>query len=224
MALTTGSSTELGCGRDIDEVWDHLDRPPDTHELTCPYCQAARTDLAGLAQATQQLRDDDAANPDRQPSPAVLDRILVIARAEVRRGRRLPLDQPEPDGTTPNTVSEQAVTAVVRRVGDRTTQVQIRRCATTTDAPTTAASRRPADDAATGQGGSPQAIVGAPSSEARDRGPASVRVSLRVSVAHNLVIAAVSSQLREAVITAVAQEVGMLVTTVDITVEDLHDV
>jgi len=203
MALTAASSTQLSCGRDIDQVWDHLDLAPVGHELTCPYCRAARADLQELAQATRQLRDDDANNPDLQPGPAVLDRILDIARSEVRRGRRLPLDRPDVHGTSANTISEQAVTAVVRRAGDRNAQVQIRRCAITTVPPAPTPER--------------------PTSEARDPDPAAVAVVLRVSVAHDLAIADATDRLREAVITAITQEVGVHVSGVDISVEDIHD-
>ena len=208
MALAA-SSTQLGCGRDIDQVWDHLDQAPDAHELTCPFCQAARADLADLSSATRALREDDATNPDLEPSPAVLDRILAVARTEVRRGRRLPLDQPTDEQTSANTVSEQAVTAVVRRVGDRTGRVQIRRC-------TLALDDRPA--------GSATSTVPSPSDgEAFDPGPAAVAISLRVSVARDLPVAVASNQLRTAIIEAVLQEVGMRVVSVDVVVEDLHD-
>jgi hypothetical protein len=193
------SSTQLGCGRDIDQVWDHLHRAPDAHELTCPFCQAARDDLGRLASATRALRDDDAGNPDLEPGAHVLDRILTVARAEVRRGRRLPLDRPTADQTSPNTVSEQAVTAVIRRIGDQNSHVQIRRCALTVDPDDTAA----------------ESDVGP--------GPAVVAVSLRVSVEAGRPIAEVSDQLRASVIDIVAREVGMHVISVDITVEDIHD-
>ncbi|RYD47250.1 MAG: hypothetical protein EOP83_28330, partial [Verrucomicrobiaceae bacterium] len=73
MALAASTSTQLGCGRDIDQVWDHLDQAPAAHERTCRYCQAARADLANLAQATQTLRVHHATNPDLEPSPGVLD-------------------------------------------------------------------------------------------------------------------------------------------------------
>ena len=207
MALAA-SSTQLGCGRDIDQVWDHLDSAPDAHELSCPSCRAARADLAGLASATRALRDADAADPDLEPGPGVLDRVLAVARAEVRRGRRLPLDPPTTEQTRPGTVSEQAVTAVVRRTGDRTGQVQgqvqIRRCALTLDV--------------TGTG--PGVLSGR---GAADSGAAAVAVSLRVSVVYDLSIADACHALRGAVIAAVQQEVGIHVSSVDITVEDLHD-
>lgn len=217
MALAA-SSTQLSCGRDIDQVWDHLDQAPDAHERTCRYCQAARADLAGLADATQSMRDDDATNPDSALSPGVLDRILAVAYAEVRRGRRLPLDQPTSDQTSANTVSEQAVTAVVWRAGDRTNHVQIRRCSHTlvttanTSIPTAGI---PADPNAQNLPGGAQL----------DAGPAAtaVRLSLQVSVGNGLAIADASNQLRLEVIEAVRQEIGMDVVSVDIAVEDVHD-
>jgi len=214
MALAT-SSTQLGCGRDIDQIWDHLDHVPDAHERACPYCQAARADLADLAQATQAMRADDATNPDLEPTPGVLDRILAVARAEVRRGRRLPLDRPTSEQTSANTVSEQAVTAVVWRAGDRTNQVQIRRCTITLDT-------RPGGSAA------PPATVDpdpydTPSAAPLDTDPAAVAVSLKVSVANDVAIADASNQLRVAIIDAVRQEIGIDVSSVDIAVEDLHD-
>ena len=132
----------------------------------------------------------------------MLDRILAVARAEVRRGRRLPLDQPGAEQTSTNTVSEQAVTAVIRRVGDRTRQVQIRRCALTLDQ---------------------TATDPVPSPNDADDGAAAMSVSLRVSVARDLSVIDASNQLRGAVVDAVRQEVGLHVARVDIFVEDLHD-
>ena len=215
-------STQLGCGRDIDEVWDRINRASDAHELTCPYCQAARADLAGLANATQAMRDDDTTNPDLDPGPHVLDRILAVARAEVRRGRRLPLDQPGADPTSVNTVSEQAVTATIRRTGDRLPGVQIRRCVITAD-PSDRLESLTSDSAAPGE-----FTRGGPTSDSAPglltgRGPAAVAVSLRISVATHRSVVDVSNQLRAAVIDAVMQEVGMYVVAVDIAVEDLHN-
>ena len=57
-----------------------------------------------------------------------------------------------------------------------------------------------------------------------DQGPASVAVSLRISITSDRPVVDVSNRLRAAVIDAVTQEVGMHVVAVDIAVEDLHDV
>lgn len=208
MAVAPASSTRLGCGRDVDQVWENLDHAPDAHELACPFCRAARTDLAGLARATRELRDVEAADPDGTPGPQVLERILTVARAEVRRGRRLPLDRTGVDEDSVSTVSEQAVTAVVRRAGDRDPRVQIRRCTLVVD---------PDPD----PGPVPLGTVeggGVP-----EPGPTAVRVSLRVSIGHGAPVVDVGARLRASVIEAVGREVGMDVVSVDIAVEDLHD-
>ncbi len=211
-------TTALGCGRDIDQVWAHISQAPDPHEQTCPFCRSARADLAPLADATTAMRDGEATSPDRDPGPDVLDRILAVARAEVRRGRRLPLDQPSAtDRTSPNTVSEQAVCAVVRRVGDRTDDVQIRRCTVVSDT-----SRATVDEPSGVSSPDRLDAAGSP-----DRGPAvpvpgAVRVSLRMSVAFDRSIVEVSEQLRHKVMVAIEEEVGMVVRAVDITVEDIH--
>lgn len=192
------TSTQLGCGRSIDGVWDNIGHRPDPHEATCPFCQAARADLAGLADATHQLRHDDAHNPDLQAGPDVVNRIMAIARSEVRRGRRLPLHHPGPDQVSELTVSEQAVTAAIRRVGDRTRAVQIRRCALKV-VPSADAARFPA------------------------RSPSAVTVSLKVSVSVAASIPRLVADLRAAITEAVDQEVGMDVRTIDVAVEDVFD-
>lgn len=196
----TGTSTQLGCGRSIDLIWDHLDQEPDAHEATCPFCRAARTDLADLADATHRLRHDDSHDPHLQAGAEVVDRILTIARSEVRRGRRLPLLKPTADQTTSLTISEQAVTTVIRRVGDATGNVQIRRCTV----------RLNNDDTMTGSlSVSPSASI--------------VDITLRVSVSVTTVIPQVLNDLRVAITTAVDHQVGITVRSIDAIVEDLFD-
>ena len=71
------------------------------------------------------------------PAAAILALVMLTglaaagyaARAEVRRGRRLPLDEPVADGTVSDlSVSEQTVAAAVRRAGDAVPGVEVRRC------------------------------------------------------------------------------------------------
>lgn len=208
--MAVSSATRLGCGRDIDEVWASIDRPPTPHEQTCPFCGAARESLHELERATAELRAEDDDDPDLQAGPQVIARILEVARSEARRSRRLPLSRPLPGEVTAElTVSEQAVATVVRRTGDRHGGVQIRRCSVDlVDPATTSADREgpgPVDD------GTPRVA-------------ADVRVSLRVSVASDVSIPLLSSELRAAVIEVVGREVGMTVVEVDLVVEDVHDV
>lgn len=194
--MAVSSSTRLGCGRDIDEVWAGVDRPATPHEQTCPFCSAARESMRELGRATAELRTQDEEDPDLQAGPQVIARILDIARSEARRSRRLPLSKPRPGQVVDElTVSEQAVAAVVRRTGDRYGGVQVRRCSID--------------------------LVDATVQE--EQGASDVRVSLRVSVAADVSIPVLSAELRSAVMAVVDREVGINVVGVDLVVEDVHE-
>ncbi|MBB3327431.1 Asp23/Gls24 family envelope stress response protein [Microlunatus antarcticus] len=202
------SSTRLGCGRDIDEVWANIDAPPTPHELTCPFCGAARDSLHELERATAALRSADDEDPQLQAGPQVIARILEVARSEARRSRRLPLSKPRPGQVSDElTVSEQAVAAVVRRTGDRHGGLQVRRCSI--DLVTAA----PAVDG-----------PGPDDEEVPESGvPSDVRVTLRVSVRSDVAIPLLTRELRAAVMEVVDREVGINVVGVDVAVEDVHD-
>ncbi len=195
MALAN-STTRLGCGRDIDEVWAHADAPPDAHEIGCPDCQAARTSLADLNAATRDLRSRDQEDPELRLSADLVSKITSIARAEVRRGRRIPLRR-GPAGTEEAdlTVSEQAVATVIRQICDELPDIEARRC-----------SVEIADDAT---GIDPDAVA--------------IRARLRISVAVTTVSPARIDALRQQIIAAVEGQVGVTAQTVDIDVEDVHD-
>lgn len=222
MAVSTDSTTRLGCGRDIDEVWASIDRPPSPHERQCPYCQQARASLGRLSQAIDAQRRADSTDPDLQPGPQVLSRVMEIARAEIRRGRRLPLDEPVADGSVSDlSVSEQTVAAVVRRAGDAVPGVEVRRCRVELG------DRIELDDRGTGadeqaSGTGAYEPVDVPESYRTTR-PARVTVSVQISVSATVAIPDVSEQIRESVRSAVAEEVGMNVVIVDIDVRDVHD-
>ncbi|SDS92346.1 hypothetical protein SAMN04488543_2650 [Friedmanniella luteola] len=196
MAVTDPS--RLGCGRDIDEVWESLDEPPGPHERGCPFCQDARASLDGLAAAAAALTAADRDDPALHTSASVLDSIFSIARAEVRRGRRLPLVRLRDDELTAElTVSEQAVVGIVWATGDEMPGLQARRCAVElVDDPDS----RPADD--------------------RVR----VRIELGVSVTAGLAIPAAVAELRRRIVAEVDRQVGIEVVSVDLRVEDVHDV
>lgn len=200
--MAVSSSTRLGCGRDIDEVWAGIDRPATPHEQTCPFCGPARKSMRELGRMTADLRTQDEEDPDLQAGPQVIARILDIARSEARRSRRLPLSKPRPGQVVDElTVSEQAVAAVVRRTGDRYGGVQVRRCSIElVDAAVPEDATAPAEGAAS-----------------------DVRVALRVSVGAGVSIPSLSAELRSAVMAVVDQEVGINVVGVDLVVEDVHD-
>ena len=190
-------STRLGCGRDVDDVWDTIDDPPNRHERSCPDCQAARESLGGLAAATHEMSAADAADPTLQSSPEVLEHILGIARAEVRRGRRIPLRRPLPGRAEEHLlVREQAIAGVIRHIGDQIPGLEIRRC------------RAQLAD----RGGDPDLD-----------GPVEVHVRVSVSVAPHLAILQIVGVLRTRVTAGLAAEIGMDAATIDVVVEDVHD-
>lgn len=229
--MAVNQATRLGCGRDVDDVWDHIDQPPDEHEQACPYCTKARSDLAELAAATRQLAAADRKDSTLRVPDGMLSDVLTIARTEVRRGRTIPLQRRVParhhsagdqddsdhdgdisggDPASDLAVSEQLIATVVREVCDRNPDVEVRRVridATTT--PTAAA------DAAVipPTGGAPRAIE-----------PADLYVELQAAVRPNVAIPGLLDDLRRTIQSAVVSRIGTTVSRIDIDVVDLIDV
>ncbi len=185
----------LGCGRSIDEVWAAINQPPTTHESRCDQCRTARDSLARLAQATRTLRDNDAQDPSLQPHHAVKDAIMDLARAEVRRGSRLPVYQTDQGGIT---ISEQAITSVIWFGADALPGVRARRCRV-----------HPAPDTA---------------DNPRAAGTADLSVDLRIAVASGTDIPGTAELLRERSISMITAHVGLNAGTINIAVEDFYDV
>jgi uncharacterized alkaline shock family protein YloU len=117
--------TRLSCGRSIDDVWSHIEGPPDEHERDCPYCLEARARLLRLSVAAADLRVVEAADPELQPNPGFTASVMSLVRAEVRRGQSIPLDVDEDPGLT---ISEQAVVSLVWAAADTVPGVRARRC------------------------------------------------------------------------------------------------
>lgn len=188
-------SERLGCGRLLDEVWDTIDDPPDAHQRTCEDCQNARASLAELAEVTERTRRLGESEPSQQPSAGVKTAIMAVARAEVRRGRRLPLEQPAADDlVTELTVSDLAIARVARRTADTTRDVRARRIRVHT-----------ADPAQPG-----------------DSSPAAVSLVIRVSVDAAVAIPAAVEDLRHRIAVALREQVGLEVAGIDVVVEDVH--
>lgn len=196
-AATAADTDRLGCGRHIDDVWEHIDSPPDPHELGCPDCRAARANLAELAAATRQLSAADQADQTLRTSPEVLTTIVSTARAEVRRGQSIPLGFPDQQTPGELTISEQSIAGVIRRTCDDLDGVEARRCTVRlTDLPT---ARTPAGDRV------------------------QITVGLKISVSASVAIPRLARELRHNVRTAVQQQVGLEVTTINLDVEDIHE-
>lgn len=194
----------LSCGRLLDDVWDHVGDPPDAHERSCEYCQDARAALAPLASTTADLRNQEETDEDFRIGPRVKAAVIEIARAEVRRSRRLPLEQPETEDIEIDlTISEQVVAGVVRNAADRDRLVRARRCSVDLD-----------------KAGSHLEEPGPAASGVR---PAAVSLTVRITTASGTAIPDVVDRLRDRVADAVQLRTGLTVSRIDVVVEDLFD-
>jgi hypothetical protein len=185
----------LGCGRSIDEVWATINQPPTAHENGCAQCRTARASLAKLAKAARTLRDNDAEDASLQPRHAVKDAIMNLARAEVRRGSRLPVYRSEQGGIA---ISEQAIASVIWFGADALPGVRARRCRIHPD-PDTAEDPRP--------GGTPGILV-----------------NLRIAVASGTDIPVTAELLRQRIISMITAHIGLSAGAINISVEDFYDV
>lgn len=192
----------LACGRPIDQVWAQIEDRPDAHEASCPECQQARRSLAELEKATSSLRLDDEDDPDLAPPPSIKDSIMELARAEVRRGSRLPLRIPVRDDLPPElTISEQTVAGVVRAAADRIPGLHARRCKVSLDRSSLS---------------EPTILDGRPTVR--------LVIDIGLALSAKTQIREATGTLRDSVRTAVQADIGMSVDKVNIRVEDLFDV
>lgn len=210
---TPASQTEpnrLGCGRSIDDVWARVDLPPDPHEQTCPDCQAARHDLGDLAAATRGVVAADKADPALRLNSGAITGILQNARAEVRRNRRIPMEQPRPGVAGDElTVSEQALADLIRRTSDEIDGLEARR------SEVVLSKHNPLYE------GAPRPKTPQPETLAA---PTEITIDLQISVAPTVAIPALTRLLRERVRTAIELEVGITAAVININVEDIHHV
>ncbi|GHH10967.1 hypothetical protein [Streptomyces rubradiris] len=102
----------LSCGRLLSRAWEQArDAVPaaDPHTRSCPHCREAAEGLAAVSAATRALRAEDP--PGLR---ALAARVMDTVRAEVRRGRLLPVAGP---GREPR-IAESAAAKVLRRAAD----------------------------------------------------------------------------------------------------------
>lgn len=199
MALDENSA--LGCGRTIEEVWANIDHPPIAHEASCEHCIAARDSLRTLQEITArsraaEQRADEDPSEDLHPSPRVRANVIAIARAEVRRARRVPVVTTE---LGPILISEQTLLALVRAAIDTVSGLRARHISTT------------------GLVGVDGAPIGP------GQGARVVRITCRVAVAPGVVIPVATVTARQRILAATARHLHLGAEAVDITVEDLYD-
>ncbi|WAP52103.1 hypothetical protein OL239_01920 [Arthrobacter sp. ATA002] len=113
------------CGRTLARVWQDIDRPPDRHTLTCADCRRARNSLMRLDAVTETLREHDLRHPAFRPPPGLKPAVLAVAGAHARGGVQLAPAGARNGGVE---ITEDALTAVVRRAADGVGGVRARRC------------------------------------------------------------------------------------------------
>ena len=210
----------LSCGRSIDDVWSHLDGPPDEHERSCPWCTEARARLLRLSDATTELRSAEVEDPALQPDPDFTASVMGLVRAEVRRGQAIPLD---PDDDPGLTISEQAVVSLVWEAADTVSGVRARRCRVRLvpvddeDEGLTSGVDTPSEEPVAHD----QVVDGEPAGGRPPGGGTLVDVDLALAVAAGTSITAATSALRSRVTERVGTAAGLRVRRVDLKVEDV---
>lgn len=196
----------LGCGRSIDHIWATIDQPPNAHEEQCDQCRAARTRLQRLSEATRTLREHDLNDPALRPRPGIKEAIMDVARAEIRRSKRIVLTSTE-NGTTE--ISEQALSSLIRFAGRAVPGIHSRRCHIEIRASSTslAVENHPSETTGTPANAGPHLII-----------------NLRVAAAPGIDIPLTIQALRHEISNAIPAGVGISAGTINITVEDLYDV
>lgn len=116
--MNEGHSVALECGKTVDELSDYLAAgrlPYDPDIETCPECLNALDALERVGMLSRSLLEREAR--ELPPPPANwFDRIMDVFRSEMRVGRSLPVQHPDP--RVQITITEGAVRALVRSVGD----------------------------------------------------------------------------------------------------------
>lgn len=193
MAVTTDN--QLGCDRDIDEVWEHADDPPTEHESHCLHCQAARRSLTDLNEATRHLKNRDIADHTLGVPQQFLAKAISVARAEVRRGSNIPMVRTESQAQATLTVSRQAIAAVVWHASDQLLPtIETRRC-----------------------------FVRSIDAEGDPGTPVNITLEVDVSVTFGVSIPQEIAKLRARLMVAVQEEIGVRASRIDVFVGDVHD-
>ncbi|WP_433506804.1 Asp23/Gls24 family envelope stress response protein [Pseudonocardia halophobica] len=198
----------LACGRDAADVWDHaVEGTLDTHERDCPHCRAAAADALGLDGVVHRMAAERPA-----PPPSVLDGVMQAVidtvTAELRPQDLLALDSP----AGPARLSRTAAARVLRHVVDGMDGTRARSCRIEPVGPAGT------HGAATNGAGTDGAATNGAGAD-----PFGVTVAITVTARFGVDLASVTARVRQMVVAAGEQALGVPVRSVDIAVVDLWD-
>lgn len=211
----------LACGRDAAEVWDHaVEGTLDAHERECPHCRAAAADALGLDDVVHRMAAERPV-----PPPSVLDGVMQAVvdtvTAELRPQDLLPLDSP----AGPARLSRPAAARVLRHVVDGMDGMRARSCRIEPAGSGTDGAR--AAGGGTGGVADAGAVNGGTVNGAEVNGgradPFGVTVAITVTARFGVDLASVTARVRQMVVAAGEQALGVPVRSVDIAVVDLWD-
>lgn len=197
----------LACGHSLDSVWDTLGTDPTPHQKNCTYCQEARKQLTAVDKATRELRESDESDPQMKLGPAFTATIMDIARAEVRRGRKIPLTDGEVGEVN---ISEQALTALIRSALEEMPEIHARRCRIDV---------RMNDSAGADSSEPMEPTELVPQQDVGE----TMHVNLRVATLASVAIHETVEHARQLVSKRLLDVLGTTVDTINITVEDIFD-
>ncbi|GAA4554109.1 hypothetical protein GCM10023175_51460 [Pseudonocardia xishanensis] len=197
-------------------MWDHaVAGTLDDHERTCPHCRAAAADAEGLDGVVHRLA---AERP--YPPPTVLDAVLTSVRdavvAELRPQDLLALDSP----AGPARLSRAAAARVLRHVVDGMDGMRARSCRiweTELAESTIGTQTEPAESTIDTKTDPAESTIGT-----AGRGY-DVAVAITVTARFGVDLASVTARVRQMVVAAGEQALGVPVSRVDITVVDLWE-
>ncbi|WP_030898361.1 hypothetical protein [Streptomyces sp. NRRL F-5126] len=202
-----GDDELLPCGRSLAwlwEEWDDGDVRPDPHVAQCPHCTAALGRLSALQDFVGRATDDAAGPADgatesiASRTESVTARVMDIVRLELRPGLTLPLGEPEEDSW----IVEAAVAKVLRTAAETLPGVRAGSCRIRPVAADDVGVRDPLPDVPLHR-------------------PVDVYVELAVST--SWAMPELARQVRERMLAAADEAVGIDVRSIDVSVIDLLD-
>ncbi|MDJ0379052.1 Asp23/Gls24 family envelope stress response protein [Cryobacterium sp. PH31-L1] len=190
MAVNDSEPRTLDCGKTVEELSDYLAAgrtPFDPRIETCPECLNALQGLTRVSQLFHSLIQQDVAD---LPAPREnwFQDIMTNIHREVRAGRSLPL--PHPDNRVNLSLTEGAVLALIRTVGDTV----------------------------------PGMLIGTSHLEGNvEELGAPIDVSVAASILWNQPIPDAAHTLRALISNALTKHTALNITSINITIEDLHE-
>lgn len=204
----------LACGRDAADVWDHaVEGTLDAHERDCPHCRAAAADALGLDGVVHRMAAERPV-----PPPSVLDGVMQAVidtvTAELRPQDLLALDSP----AGPARLSRPAAARVLRHVVDGMDGMRARSCRIEP-----VGSDRTGTNGAGTNGAATNGAANGEATNGAGADPFGVSVAITVTARFGVDLASVTARVRQMVVAAGEQALGVPVRSVDIAVVDLWD-